>query len=140
MKLLCALGGHEAGDETVYHSGYYIGCCRRCETTMLRCGASWREIPEGRQMVLRAGSHSHSIDPAPRLSVVARSGEEAAAARQAARPRRSPGPVAADDTRRTNAAVVPCGERQDFPRLLALAALVGAGLQLALGLRDFRGF
>ncbi|TFI56536.1 hypothetical protein E2493_19540 [Sphingomonas parva] len=141
MRFLCALGGHEASDETTYNSGYYFSACRRCGTDMVRSGATWREIPEGHKVVWKAGRHAHSVEPdyGPVLPTVHESA--AAAAPETPRRRRSRKlvPVPSEGLRRTNAAVATPADTQDYPVLLALAALVGAALHFALGLKDLRG-
>ena len=142
MKLLCALGGHEADEQATYNSGYYFSACRRCGTDMVRSGGSWQDVPGGHKVVWKEGRHAHSVEPdyAPVLPVVHRSAETIVAPGRPRRRRRQV-QVPVGPVRRTNeaAAAMPIAERQDYPYLLALAALVGAGLQLALGLKDFRG-
>ena len=140
MRFLCALGGHEASDDTTYNSGYYFSACRRCGTDMVRSGATWRQIPEGHKVVWKSGRHAHSVEPdyAPVLPVV----HESAAPRAGEKPgRRSRKivPVRVEGLRRTNAAVAAPPETQDYPALLALAALVGAALHFAIGFKAFRG-
>ena len=138
LNLLCALGGHEAG-ETVYESGYYVSDCRRCGTAMVRSGASWRDVPGGRRRLREAARQARTGTTGERspLPALRSRGDETAA--PAARRRRwaltSP---PACDVRRTNEAAAPSDARRDNPALLALAALVGAGLQLAMSLRDLR--
>ncbi|QAY78878.1 hypothetical protein [Sphingosinicella sp. BN140058] len=55
MKLLCALGGHEAGEIHAYSGGYHFSQCRRCGTAMIRLGAAWQDIPDGHAVVWRSG-------------------------------------------------------------------------------------
>ena len=142
MKLLCALGGHEADEQATYNGGYYFSACRRCGTDMVRSGGSWQDVPGGHKVVWKAGRHAHSVEPdyAPVLPVVHRSAEPSVPIGRSRRRRRQV-PVPISPSRRTNAAAtaMPIPERQDYPYLLALAALVGAGLHLALGLKDLRG-
>ena len=138
MSLICALGGHEAG-ETAYESGYYVSDCRRCGTTMVRAGASWRDLPGGRSLVHEAARQARaraSADRAP-LPLAGPGDREPAAPPSRTRPSVRPSPPTGAE-RRTNAAAAPTEAHRDAPALLALAALVGAGLQLALSLRDLR--
>lgn len=140
MSLLCALGGHEAGAGEVYNGGYYFARCRRCERDMIRCGAAWRMVPSGHRVVWRTGRRQHSLEPdlTAVLPVLHRDSNL-----PAVRPRfaswsrdmvrlRRPAPAAAEV-----AALVEREEPQ-YPRLLVLAALVGAGLQLIFSLGSGR--
>jgi len=142
MSLLCALGGHEAGPDEVYNGGYYFARCRRCERDMIRCGAAWRMVPDGHRVVWRSGRRQHSLEPdlSGVLPVLHREANLPAVrppfaswSRDMVRLRRSP-PAAA-------AAVAAAVEREEpqYPRLLVLAALVGAGLQLIFSLGSGRG-
>ena len=139
MSLLCAMGGHEAGAGEVYNGGYYFARCRRCERDMIRSGAAWQMVPDGHRVVWRSGRHRHSIDPsfAGVLPVLHREANLPAVrppfaswSRDMVRLRRS-APAAA-------AAVVEREEPQ-YPGLLVLAALIGAGLQLIFSLGSGRG-
>lgn len=141
MSLLCALGGHEAGPDEVYNGGYYFARCRRCRSDMIRCGAAWRMVPDGHRVVWRSGRHQHSLEPdlSGALPVLHRE-----ANLPAVRPpfaswsrdmirlrRRAPAKAAA--------AVAVEREEPQYPPLLVLAALVGAGLQLIFSLGSGRG-
>ena len=141
MSLLCALGGHEAGPGEVYNGGYYFARCRRCQRDMIRCGAAWQMVPSGHRVVWRSGRHQHSLEPdlAAVLPVLHRDSNL-----PAVRPRfaswsrdmvrlRRPAPAAA-----AAAAAVVEREEPQYPRLLVLAALVGAGLQLIFSLGSGR--
>jgi hypothetical protein len=139
MSLLCTLGGHEAGAGEVYNGGYYFARCRRCERDMIRCGASWQMVPGGHRVVWRAGRHQHSLEPdlASVLPVLHRDSNLPAVrprfaswSRDMVRLRRSAPAAAAP-------AVVELEEPQ-YPRLLVLAALIGAGLQLIFSLGSGR--
>jgi len=139
--LLCGLGGHEASDKATYNSGYYFSACRRCGTDMVRCGASWREVPDGHKVVWKSGRHAHSVEPDyGSVLPVVHTGAAPPIVTPTVGRRIRQVPVAVAAARRTNTAVAPSGELNDYPVLIALAAMVGAALQLALGLRDFRGF
>lgn len=143
MSLLCALGGHEAGPGEVYNGGYYFASCRRCQRDMIRCGAAWRMVPAGHRVVWRSGRCRHSLEPdlSGVLPVLHREANLPAVrprfaswSRDMVRLRRSAPAAAA-------AAAVPAVEREEppYPRLLVLAALVGAGLQLIFSLGSGRG-
>lgn len=138
MSMLCALGGHEAGAGEVYNGGYYFSRCRRCERDMIRCGAAWETVPSGHRVVWRSGRHQHSLAPdlAHALPVLHREANLPAVrppfaswSREMVRLGR---PVRG---RAATAAAAATLEREEaqFPRLLVLAALVGAGLQLIFG-------
>lgn len=139
MSLLCALGGHEAGAGEVYNGGYYFARCRRCRRDMIRCGASWQMVPSGHRVAWKPGCHQHSLEPdlAGALPVLHRD-----ANLPAVRPRFAswsrdlvrrgglrPAPAAAAAAER---------EEPQYPRLLVIAALVGAGLQLIFSLGSGR--
>ena len=141
MSLLCALGGHEAGPGEVYNGGYYFARCRRCQRDMIRCGAAWQMVPGGHRVVWRSGRGQHSLEPdlAGALPVLHRDSNLPAVrppfaswSRDMVRLRRRA---------RTAAAAAPAIEREEpqYPRLLVLAALVGAGLQLIFSLGSGRG-
>lgn len=143
MSLLCALGGHEAGPGEIYNGGYYFARCRRCERDMIRCGAAWQMVPGGHRVVWRSGRGQHSLEPdlSGALPVLHREANLPAVrprfaswSRDMVRLRRSAPASAA-------AAAVPAVEREEpqYPRLLVLAALVGAGLQLIFSLGSGRG-
>jgi hypothetical protein len=131
MKLLCRLGGHEADPGEIYNSGYWFSRCRRCGCDMIRDGANWATVPEGHRVSWKAGRHMHSIGPdfAGALPIL-----HAAANLPAVQPAfASWSRALAPGARPTAAAaVLVLDEREEasFPRLLVLAALVGAGLQL----------
>ena len=142
MSLLCVLGGHKAGPGEVYNGGYYFARCRRCRRDMIRCGAAWRRVPDGHRVVWRAGRCQHSLEPdlSGALPVLHREANLPAVrppfaswSRDMVRLRR-PVPAA-------KAATAPASELEEppYPRLLVLAALVGAGLQLIFSLGSGRG-
>jgi hypothetical protein len=144
MSLLCALGGHEAGTGEVYNGGYYFARCRRCGRDMIRCGAAWQMVPGGHRVVWRTGRHQHSIEPdlAGVLPVLHRDSNLPAVrppfaswSRDMVRFGRS--------SRKRAAAAAACvaveREEPQYPALLVVAALVGAGLQLIFSLGSGRG-
>ncbi|HYE27490.1 MAG TPA: hypothetical protein VEA61_04560 [Allosphingosinicella sp.] len=141
MSLLCALGGHEAGAGEIYNGGYYFARCRRCRRDMIRCGAAWQMVPNGHRVVWKPGRHHHSLEPdfAGVLPVLHRDANLPAVrppfsswSRAMVRLRRRPVREAA------SAAEAAEREEPQYPRLLVLAALVGAGLQLIFSLGSGR--
>jgi hypothetical protein len=139
MSLLCALGGHEAGTGEIYNGGYYFARCRRCRCDMIRCGAAWQMVPSGHRVVWRTGRRQHSLEPdlSGALPVLHREANLPAVrppfaswSRDMVRLRRPPAAAGA-------AAAIEREEPQ-YPRLLVLAALVGAGLQLLFSLGSGR--
>lgn len=142
MSLLCALGGHEAGSGEVYNGGYYFARCTRCERDMIRSGAAWQMVPSGHRVVWRSGRHQHSVEPtfAGVLPVLHREANLPAVrppfaswSRDVVRLRASPSATATG-----SAAALLEKEEPNYPRLLVIAALVGAGLQLIFGLGSGR--
>jgi hypothetical protein len=140
MSLLCALGGHEAGNAGVYNGGYYFARCRRCDRDMIRSGAAWQMVPSGHRVVWRSGRHQHSVEPsfAGVLPVLHREANLPAVrppfaswSRDLVRLRRPPAAASA-------ASAVLEIEEPQYPRLLIIAALVGAGLQLIFSLGSGR--
>lgn len=142
MSLLCALGGHEAGSGEVYNGGYYFARCRRCERDMIRSGAAWQMVPSGHRVVWRSGRHQHSVEPsfAGVLPILHREANLPAVrppfaswSRTVVRLRHPYAGTAA-----ASAAAVLEKEEPHYPRLLVIAALVGAGLQLIFSLSSGR--
>lgn len=134
MSILCALGGHEAGAGEVYNCGYWFSRCRRCGRDMLRSGGGWETVPPGHRVVWRSGRRSHSIptDFTGVLPVL-----HASANLPMVRPRfmswsRQLTGLAKKRLRVPRPEVAEAEEPQ-YPGLLVLAAIVGAGLQLLLG-------
>lgn len=143
MSLLCALGGHEADAGEVYNGGYYFARCRRCRRDMIRSGGAWQMVPSGHRVVWRSGRRQHSLEPSFEgvLPVLHREANLPAVrppfaswSRSVVRLRRPPAAAAA-----ASAAAVHETEEPPYPRLLVLAALVGAGLQLLFSLGSSRG-
>ena len=132
MSILCAIGGHEAAAGEVYNCGYWFSRCRRCRADMIRTGGSWEAVPQGHRVVWRSGRGDHSIPtnfahvlpvlhPSANLPMVR--------PRFASWSRQMVG-------RKRKASATPIApaevEEPQYPRLLVLAAIVGAGLQLVL--------
>jgi hypothetical protein len=109
---------------------------------MIRCGAAWQMVPGGHRVVWRSGRHQHSLEPdlTGVLPVLHRDSNLPAVrppfaswSRDMVRLRR-PGAARAAAA----AAAVAEIEEPQYPRLLVLAALVGAGLQLIFSLGSGR--
>jgi hypothetical protein len=148
MSILCAFGGHEADQAEVYNSGYYFSACRRCRTGMIRSGPAWRAVPRGHKVVWKGGSHSHSIEPdyGPVLPTLHRDANLPALKPSFASWSRQLVQVAVPGLARTNggggaraAVSEEEPEEKTYPYLLALAAIVGAGLHLVMNFRAVRG-
>jgi hypothetical protein len=141
MSLLCALGGHEAGPDEVYNGGYYFARCRRCRRDMIRCGAAWQLVPGGHRVVWRSGRHQHSVEPdlSGALPVLHREANLPAVRPPFASWSRDVVRLRRRAPKATAAAVAVEREEPQYPALLVLAALVGAGLQLIFGLGSGRG-
>jgi hypothetical protein len=138
MSLLCALGGHEAGPDEVYNGGYYFARCRRCERDMIRSGPAWQMVPSGHRVVWRSGRRQHSVEPsfAGVLPVLHRDSNL-----PAVRPPFASWSRDMVRLRHPAAAEAPAAiekEEPQYPRLLVIAALVGAGLQLLFSLGSSR--
>jgi hypothetical protein len=134
MGLMCAIGGHEAAPREVYNCGYWFSRCRGCGRDMIRTGAGWSLVPDGHRVVWKAGRQYHSVAPdfahvlpvlLPSANLPARPSPFASWSRTLSR-------------RRANAAASRPPEAHEveepqYPVLLVVATIVGAGLQLLLG-------
>ena len=146
MSILCALGGHEAAGNETYNSGYYFSCCRRCGADMIRSGPAWQDVPSGHKVVWKPGRHNHSLEPDYSPVLPALHGQANLPARRSSFGSwgRQLVQVAIPGAARSNCAGARTAvteeepQEQQFPYLLALAAVLGAGLQLAMGLRSVR--
>ena len=136
MGLMCAIGCHEAAAREVYNCGYHFSRCRRCGRDMIRAGAAWSLVPPGHRVVWKAGRQYHSVAPdfAHALPVLLRT---------AKLPAGRPAFISWSRTlqrkpRRSAAQTVAIVEAQagepQYPVLLIVATIVGAGLQLFLGI------
>jgi hypothetical protein len=135
MGLMCALGCHEAAPRDVYNCGYHFSRCRGCGRDMIRAGAAWSLVPRGHRVVWKAGRQSHSLDPdfTHALPVLLRTSQLPAgrpdfvswSRKLQRRPRRS--------AARTVAIEEAQAPEPQYPVLLVVATIVGAGLQLLLG-------
>lgn len=147
MSLLCTVQGHAPSSEQVWNRGYSFAKCRRCSCDMIRSDGEWRTVPRGHKVVWKNGYHEHSRPagyvrnlpilyrhvpdqlPAPwfggwykHVLMLAGGGSAERLCAPA---------LAAEDPER---------EPNQYPYLLALAALAGAGLQLLLVCRPRRDF
>jgi hypothetical protein len=136
MGLICAIGCHEAAPREVYNCGYHFSRCRRCGRDMIRAGAAWSMVPAGHRVVWKAGRQNHSLTPdfAHALPVLLRTAQL-----PAERPAFiSWSRMLARKPRRSAARTVAIAEAQapepQYPMLLIVATIAGAGLQLLLGL------
>ena len=145
-SLICALGGHEAAPVETYNGGYYFSSCRRCRRDMIRSGAAWRDVPRGHKVVWKDGRHSHSVEPdyGPVLPAVHREANLPAVRTPFASWGRQLVEVAMPGRKRTNGGNARTAvaeeevEERGYPLLLALAAIVGAGLHFAMSVRPVR--
>jgi hypothetical protein len=150
MSLLCFVQGHSPSEEQVWNRGYSFSKCRRCSCDLIRSDADWEIVPRGLRVVWKQGPYEHSRPagyvrnlpvlyrdvrgglPAPWFGgwyrhVLALAGGGAAEGLSATA---SAAAIALDDPER---------DPRQYPYALALAAVVGAGLQLLLSSRSRRG-
>lgn len=151
MSLLCFVQGHSPSEEQVWNRGYSFAKCRRCSCDLIRSDADWEIVPRGLRVVWKQGAHEHSRPvgyvrnlpvlyrdmrggvPAPWFGgwyrhVLALVGDSAA--KGLGGPAAPAAAIALDDAER---------DPRQYPYALALAAMVGAGLQLLLARRPRRG-
>ena len=139
MNLQCAIGGHAAGPDPVYNSGYYFSPCRRCGRYLLRSArGGWGVGPPGHRIVWKAGRHSHSLeaDYSGVLPIVRQ--DRSLPVRHPVR-RSNRALVRLRPAGATGAAAFAAREAPEesgdyaYPRLLLAAVIVGAGLKMVLG-------
>lgn len=139
MSLLCFIQGHSPAGDQVWNRGYAFSKCRRCSCDLIRSDGDWDIVPRGHRVVWKGGRHEHSHPPGyvrnlPILYRDARGGVPAlwlggwyrqVLALAGAGSASALAPPAADvrDARRA---------AKPYPFLLAIAAVAGASLQLAL--------
>ena len=135
MSIICIVAGHEARSGAVYNSGFHFSRCRRCARDMIRSSGDWEIVPGGHRVAWKAGRNSHSIEPdyarvlpihLPESKLPAVRPSFASWSRHLARLRRPKAPPKAATDQEVE-------EKEPYPRLLVLAALVAAGLQLVFG-------
>ncbi|HWT14064.1 MAG TPA: hypothetical protein VN231_15020 [Allosphingosinicella sp.] len=142
MTLGCTIAGHKAAADAVYNSGYYFSACRRCGRSLVRSAAgAWGPVPPGHRVIWKAGRHSHSLE-ADYTGVLPIVQDEPALPRS-----RSPALAAGRSLIRMrpswSAAAGGSGPAEEngdyqYPRLLLLAVLLGAGVKMLLGLASGR--
>lgn len=132
MSILCLAKGHRPLRAELWNEGYYFSCCDRCGCDLIRTGMSWGPVPGGHRVVWKAGAHRHSLDIANRRGLPIAYAER----------RTFDHRWLLDYWRGTPAVVDAKPERQhaeaEYPYLLALAAIAGAGMQLLLRYRGDR--
>ena len=140
MNLRCAIGGHAAGPEPVYNSGYYFSPCRRCGRYLLRSArGGWGVVPPGHRIVWKAGRHSHSLEadysgvlPAVRRPAAPPARPAARRSNRALTRLRPSGPAPSGGGAALAMAAEEGGD-YSCPRLLLAAVVVGAGLKTIFG-------
>jgi hypothetical protein len=139
MNLQCAIGGHAAGPDPVYNSGYYFSPCRRCGRYLLRSArGGWGVVPPGHRIVWKAGRHSHSLeaDYSGVLPIV-RQGSQLPVRQAARRSNRALVRLRPAGASGAGAFAAPQAPEESgdyaYPRLLLAAVIVGAGLKMVLG-------
>ena len=138
MKLFCFLAGHSADRQLAYNSGFHFSRCRRCRCDMVRSSGDWEAVPEGHRVAWKSGQQCHSIDPDyarvlpilhPQANLPALRPSFMSWSRQLARMgsgrRAKPTPTAEEKEAK---------EKEPYSGFIVLIALVGAGLQLIMGL------
>jgi len=141
MKLLCRIGGHRRVSGAVYNSGFFFGSCDRCGSDLIRTGyGAWENVPAGHAVVWRSGRHSHSLPadfsgvlpiPLQGNQLPATRGGYLSWSRDLAAKAKRRGGAAAAETAGSRDEV----EEKPYPRLVVMALMVGASLQLLLTLR-----
>ena len=135
MSMRCIIAGHRAGPGEVYNSGFHFSRCGRCGRDMIRSSGDWRVVPGGHRVAWKSGRNMHSIEPdyarvlpiavaETKLPMVRPS--FASWSRQIARLRSRTQELPASEAKEAR-------EKEPYPRLVVLAALFAAGLQLVFG-------
>ncbi len=130
MSMLCKLGGHEADRGEIWNAGYYFSACRRCGHAMIRSGGGWQAVPAGHRVVWKRGHHRHSVATAFRINVPVPL--PSAARSPFAAWNRQLMALAGRNVEDGRASRADEHEEAPYPYFLALAAILGAGLQLLL--------
>ena len=132
MNILCTLYAHYPQAQEIWNQGYFFSRCERCGEDLVRTDGDWEPVPNGHRVVWKSGVHDHSVSSEYRRSVPVRytaPGFARAAAILERLRQRDPEPL--ELTEREE-------EEQRYPYLLAVAAIVGAGLQLLVRYRTER--
>ncbi|MDQ4087749.1 MAG: hypothetical protein M3177_07050 [Pseudomonadota bacterium] len=142
MNIGCVVTGHSPRPGQVYNSGYFFTECRGCGRDLIRTARSeWHTVPAGHRIVWGPGPRSHSVE-ADYTGVLPIVQEEPAALPALRSPfvswsralTRVSGAARADQgTARATAAEELSGDYQ-YPRLLLMAVILGAGLRVLLNL------
>ncbi|HEX8365750.1 MAG TPA: hypothetical protein VF603_10770 [Allosphingosinicella sp.] len=143
MSILCFIQGHSASDEQVWNRGYSFSRCRRCSCDMIRSDADWDVVPRGHRVVWKAGPQEHSRPAgyARNLPVLYRDVRGGVPALWSGGWYKQVLALAGGGTAESAVAVAaaledPEREPKQYPVLIALAAVAGAGLHLILASRS----
>ncbi|HEY5722602.1 MAG TPA: hypothetical protein VIT45_09800 [Allosphingosinicella sp.] len=138
MKIVCLVAGHSSDRNEAYNGGFHFSRCSRCRCDMIRSSGDWEAVPEGHRVAWKSGRQSHSIDPDfsrvlpilhPQANLPALRPSFMSWSRQLSRMRAARRPEPAPSAEEKEAK-----EKEPYPRLIVLVALIGAGLQLIMGL------
>jgi hypothetical protein len=143
MSILCFIQGHFPSDEQVWNRGYSFARCRRCSCDMIRSDADWEVVPAGHRVVWRTGpgEHSRPAGYARNLPVLYREVRGGVPALWSGGWYKQVLALAGGGTAESIAAPAlalddPEREPKQYPVLIALAAVAGAGIQLILASRS----
>lgn len=150
MSMLCFIQGHAPSEEQVWNRGYSFSKCRRCRCDMIRSDGDWETVPRGHRVVWRSGpgEHARPAGYVRNLPVLYRDVRGGVPAPWYGGWYRHVMSLAAGTTAQglSNPAAAlalpradPENDPRQYPYLLALAAVAGAGLQLILANRPRRG-
>jgi hypothetical protein len=131
MSILCTLYAHYPQAQETWNRGYFFSRCERCGQDLVRTDGDWEAVPHGHRVVWKGGEHRHSVASEYRRGVPVRytaPGFARAAAILERLRQRDPEPLELTEREREE-------EEQRYPYLLAVAAIVGAGLQLLVRYR-----
>ena len=138
MNIFCAIGGHQPLEAEVYNGGFHFSACRRCGRDLIRSPrADWQDVPAGHRVAWKSGRHSHSIEPdyegaLPVLSQEVRLPAVRTSFLSWSRELIERAGPAISSVRLDPEAAAEAGDHRP-PRLILIAVLIGAGLQLLLG-------
>ncbi|MDP8994275.1 MAG: hypothetical protein M3N07_04700 [Pseudomonadota bacterium] len=144
MSLLCFIQGHAPASDEVWNRGYSFSKCRRCHCDLIRSDGEWETVPRGHRVAWKKGRHHHSRPPGyvRNLPVLYRLGAASLPAPWFGGWYRHILMLAAGGGGRAAAPSLPADdperEPRQYPYLLALAAVAGAGLQLLFAVRPRR--
>jgi hypothetical protein len=130
MNILCTLYAHYPQAQETWNRGYFFSRCERCGADLVRSDGDWEKVPHGHRVVWKSGEHHHSTAGEHRRTLPVRYTAPGFARATAILERlrqREPEPL--ERPRRDEE------EEQRYPYFLAVAAIVGAGLQLLVRYR-----